>query len=322
MVDRIIINFGAETREVEVAGRKMSDVLKDTEDALDDVGASGEDAGRQASDALDDTAKASDGVKNSLSEVGGAATKFVKGDLGGAVEDVASTVTIMAGSLIPGVGAALGVLAAEGIGAITSGLQEAQKQADELKTRLTSAYQSAVDEGRALLDENQIIAASNEIIFDPTQRKQYQEDAAAIGVDATTLIRAMSGDEAALNEVLAQGVQLRDDQKAKTEGMVGANGEVISSYDSQLTKLNDVVGKLEAQKATTDEIKQGVALAQQIRGQDYELMQKQNKLLAETPKTITTKLEVDTSALDAVERQQRTIVFRADLRDPYGSRIV
>lgn len=315
VADRIIINFGAETREVEVAGRKMSDVLKDTQDALEDVGEAGEDAGKQSTDALDDTAKAGEGVKDSLSAVGAAGSKALKGDVGGAAEEVATTLADIATAAIPGVGAALGVLATEGIQAITAGLQESEKQAQALKDQLSDAYQTAVEGGRRALDEAQIQSAAYDIIFSD-QRDAYLKNAQAIGVDFTTYVRALVGDENALNQARETGIARLEQQKALTEGAVGANGEAVSAYDSQLTKIQSVVDLLNAQKASQDDIKESVELSLRLRNGDLELVQKTNKAIADTPATVPTRLTVDTSALDEMERTPRRV--RVDLYDQYG----
>ncbi len=220
------------TRDVQRGAKDVDKALDGVSDSLDDVARDGEQAGdklersfRDAADAAKRESRtiesdvqrnvnrgfdrASEGAENFKDEAKQNAAE-VAASFDGSAESIADGFQGLAATAFSGfgpAGIAAGVTAAAGIGLVTQALTTAQEQADELKQRLADAYRSAAEEGRNYLDEAEIIAAANDIIFDKTLREEYQRDARAIGIDSTTFIRAMVGDREALTIAIRAGAE-------------------------------------------------------------------------------------------------------------------
>lgn len=316
MADRITITFGAETREVEVAGRKMSDVLKDTEDALEDVGATGEDSldkvTKSADDATESTDKLGSGVGGELTDAFG---KF-DGTANGALESVADGLGGLA-ALIPGVGgligAGVGAALTEGVHAFTADLD---KQAKESEDRIQSMYDAFIDSGQNYFTEAQKIDAIGKLTADTEKLGQAQKIAADLGVEVQQVILAQveAGND-------RYNIQQLINEQIQAEYQIGREtGEVDSNRIVRLNQIKASFQDLTAeQQKSIEQAEINRAAVELVTGQHIatnEEIQKTNKLLAETPKEIGTKLVVDTSGLDEIERTPRRV--RVDLYDQYG----
>lgn len=303
---------------LEDLGEAAKNAGEDGRDAGKDIGKGGDDI----AEGLDKATESSGKLGDSFGNVGGIAKDALEGNVGGAVEKVGTAVGALAGA-IPGIGAAVGVLATEGIGALVSGLQDSQKEADALKEKISSAYRSAIEEGRTFLDEAQIQAAAFDIIYGAgDELKNAQRDAAAIGVSSSDYIRALAGDQAALNEVIAAGVQKQAELNEETRGAVGANGELVSAYDSRLTLVSDINDRLATQKQITEDTIANANLALQVTGEDLIQIQKRNDELARTPRSIPVSIVPDTSALDNLKNTRYFVNVTAQINDRYGRTIV
>lgn len=319
----IEIEMTADVRNIIKALKSGEVSLDDFEDSLDDAGDAGEDAGRtikrgaeEASDALDETSEASDELGGKLGDIGGIATDVLEGDLAGAAQGALGALSALGAG-----GAIAGALAAAGVGLISEGLTATQQAADEMARRLSAAYQKAAEDGRTFLDEAQIQAAALDVLFDPTLREQAKSDARAIGVEAIEFVRAMVGDREALNRVIEAGAQAEAEARAQTEGMVGANGEALESYNSRLSIIGNINERLAEQQALADENARAAELAMQLYGQSNEEIQKLNKSMAETPKTLPTTVTLDSSAVDSYVAKNISKSITVEFKDRYGRRI-
>lgn len=316
MVDRIVINFGAETREVEVAGRKMSDVLKDTEAALDDVGATGEDSldkvTKSADEATESTDKLGSGVGGELTDAFG---KF-DGTANGELESVADGLGGLA-ALIPGVGgligAGVGAALTEGVHAFTADL-DAQAKASE--DRIQNMYDAFVESGLDYYTETQKADAIGEITKDTEKLAAAYKTAGDLGISVQEVLLAQveaGKDRYDILQLINQEVQA-EYQKGRETGEVDSNRIVLLNN----LKLQFQALTVEQQKST-DAAEVYRSTVELVTGQHQatnEEIQIQNRLLAETPAEIGTKLVVDTSGLDEIERTPRRV--RVDLYDQYG----
>lgn len=193
MVDRIIINFGAETREVEVAGRKIGDVLDDTEKALEELGSAGEDATEKTTDGLK---KVEDAAKKTGEEVEAKGGEGFAGMAEQAIDAVDSIDTSITGLAAKAGGVAGIVSSAVGAGFdFIKGEIEAQLAAVEaVKESIRDMYATAIEDGRRALDQTQIIAAAIKIqTGDQSQLDAYAKKAQEIGVSQQTYILAQAG---------------------------------------------------------------------------------------------------------------------------------
>lgn len=223
---------------------KAEDALEDLADAADDAGRDGsrgldrlenalEDARREAKrteDAVDDIGaggkrgfgKLSEGAQEVTQEIGqnlGEAVSSVRdnlGDLGQVGQDtLGGLAATLAGSGPGGLIGAAGLAAgAVGLGLVTAELQKQQEEADEMRARLSAAYQGAAEDGKRFIDTQTIIADGLDLIFNPDRAEEYKRvlsDASQLGLDRSVVIAANTGDLKAQQTVQAQINRLLED---------------------------------------------------------------------------------------------------------------
>jgi hypothetical protein len=186
------------------------------------------------------------------------------------VEDAIGGVQELAANALGGfgpAGVAAGLVAAAGIGLVTSGLQAQQEEADKLKEAFAGLYQGAVEEGRNYLDAAQIIGEVQSLIFDPERAGEYKrllEEASRIGVDSSTYIRAIAGDEDAINVALEIGNAKRAERQEWAEKNLLAERETGEVTDEQGAAMDGVLAKLDTRQTLTEENKAAAELALQV----------------------------------------------------------
>lgn len=164
-------------------------------------------------------------------------------------------------------GALVGILAAAGAGALITGLQTAQEDTDKLKQRFSDMYQSAAEEGRKFLDSAAIQGEALSLIFDPDRADEYKrlvDEASRIGVDSSTYIRAIAGDEDAINTALEIGNAKREERQEWAEKNLQAERDTGTITDEQGSAMDNVLAKLDTRLKLTDENKEKAALALQV----------------------------------------------------------
>lgn len=204
------------------------------------------------------------------------------------------------------IGVAAGIAGAAGIGIITETILGQQEAADELKARLASAYQTAVEEGRNYLDQAQLFAEASDLMFNADRAnewKQVQEDALALGLDTNTVIAANAGATDEQREVQERINALLEDEnssytsiregttnvKDEVKSLADRWGTVIDATEEQKSKVEALSEfQKDAERAQRDEIKR-TADASQAR---YEAMAKR----AKNPIEQTIVVNVDDSA--------------------------
>lgn len=232
-------------RSTEKLERSFKDLTRtvdrETNTAQRSMGRNFEKGTRTAKGELDELGReARQNAAETFSSFDGSVDSFadgIQGTLGGIVSSLGA------------VGAVAGAAGAIGIGLVTAELVKQQEKAEEVKAALTDAYRSAAEEGRDYLDEAQIIARANEIIFDPDRYKKSQEDAKALGVDVTTAIRAQAGDLAALDTISRIATQAEEERlrvMASDDGAAAALSLEVSAlrgvadeYETLREKMNE-----------------------------------------------------------------------------------
>jgi hypothetical protein len=230
----ITLDVLANVRDFQKGTDVAGDALDDVADALDDVVRDGDRASERLERSFRDIAragsKAGDDVGDDLrrgfkrAEDGAEEFKDEAQDTMretaasiSSVEDGLDAVQEIAANAFAGfgpAGAAAGLVAATGIGLVTAEIQSQIDKAAEFRDALTSAYKDAVTEGRAYLDEAQIIAAVHDIMFDEDKKSQYEQairDAETLGVTINDVLRAQAGDEEKINLLREAGRQLAED---------------------------------------------------------------------------------------------------------------
>lgn len=238
-------------RELERSGdrveRTFRDMVQDAgraEAAVKQVGDDGPKSLRRLGDA---GAEVSGELRQNLGET----FSSFKGDLADLPQIAQDTLGGLAGSgALGGIpGLALTAAGAAGLGMITAELTKQQEQADALRDRLASAYQSAVAEGRTYLDTAQLIAEAQDLMFDPERADQYKSvmaDAGHLALEESTMIAAAVGDLEAQQEVLgrigALQAELAREQAANGGTMTGemrTQWEVLKLLENEWSGLND-----------------------------------------------------------------------------------
>lgn len=244
MADRITLAFGADVDEVVRGTDQISQSLDDTTRKLEDVGTAGEEAGQSTSDGLDRAAQSGSDASD--------------------IFDGAGTKLLGIAGIAGGVGGAVTSAIGGAVDFVKGKIDEQIKAAAELRQNLVGAYKDAASEGRAYLEFAQIIAASNEILFDPAKRAAAIKDAATIGVDANTYIAAQAGDYNALKVVIEAAHQAEDARR-----QAGSDGSKSSQADTlqDIQGIKDVITKSEQLLGVHKENQAAAAQAAQISAQ-------------------------------------------------------
>lgn len=200
--DKVERTFRDMVQDAKKADRAISDV---GDGAKKGMGKANESVREFKSEALSNFSEVTSSFDGSMSSIG----DLAQGTLGG-----------IAGSL-PGIGLAGGI-AALGIGAITSALQEAADRSAEIKSGIVQDF---LDVGSAL-DAEAVKARARDILGTETTRKEAEMLAELLGVTVPQAALAMAGD------FTAAGVTAQDAMKGINE----ASGNV--DYDTWV-KLRD-----------------------------------------------------------------------------------
>lgn len=311
MSDRIEINFTANVREVMRGTEQIGDGLKKTERALDEVGDQGEQSLEKITKAQGDVVDASGKVGSALSDVGGIAKSALEGDLGGAVEGAAQSIGGLA-ALIPGVGglvgAGLGTALSEGIKLFSANVDAEAKASED---RIQSMYDAFVESGVNYLTTQQALSALDAITGDKARIDELRAQSEELGLSIQTIIAAQIQSGEARNQVQQRANELLDEQNQK---LLDGSYELDGSTSRSVGALQEIVGEYQKLNGEQNTATQGAELFRStsslITGEltkSTEEIQKANKALAETPRTIAVALTVDGSAIDREIAKSRTI---------------
>lgn len=258
------------------AQRSGDKIERELSSSVDDVGDSTEKLERKFKDLRDTVQreskaggdamarsykKATDDSKESLDEFKSEANSTAKesaASFDGSAESIVDAFQEVAANAFAGfgpAGAAAGIAAALGIGAITAEFQRQQEEAEETKQAIRDAYQVAIEEGRNYVDQMTI----QERVLDLLQSDRadtIRETAKKIGVDLNTVLRAEAGDYEALQAVIAATEQAQQDRFDAADRRAGTN---VRNIDTEIGALAGVLSRLNSLKAEHDRNRQAAA---------------------------------------------------------------
>lgn len=213
----IIQDIGSDgPRDLDKLERAMKDAQAETDDvqkAFSELQQQIRETGRKSkTDFADPMNRSSKEVSSQLDEVereGKANAAELFSSFDGSFESIADAAQGTLGGLVGGLKGIPAIAAvaagAAGLGLVSSAIITQTEQAEDLKQAITDAYRSAAEEGRTFIDAAAVDAAALDILFDAGKREAATAEAARLGVDRTTYIRALAGDADALNEALTIG---------------------------------------------------------------------------------------------------------------------
>lgn len=264
--DGILIRFASTITDFLTGKNRVRDELKDVGKGLDEVADASSnqadttsaglrevedaasDAGDAASESVDSIGDSADSVGGKLGDLGQVGRKVLDGDISGAAESAAGAVT----NLGP-IGLVAGTVLAAGIGIASGAIKDQQKEVDELKARYSAMYKAAIEEGRTFIGEAQIQTEVLDIMWNPDRADEYnaaQKAAKDTGVELTTVLRGLAGDQSAAADIVAVTSTRVDDLKEKVAGFQGAvqgtKNPVLESYLEQQHALEAVRDKYKA----------------------------------------------------------------------------
>lgn len=307
MADRITINFAANTREVEQGADRIDDSLTNVEKALEDVGTEGERSLEKTTDAASDLEKGTRDVEGSVRELGSAATDALGGDLVGGAE---SALTSILG--LGAIGGAGGIVAtslieiARGFGASW------EEESEATKERISSMYDDMLESGANFLSDNLVQQNVTAIVQDAEKLKTLNDYAIDTGIAVADLIAAEAGAGGTRSALLEKiNGQLADNVALQEAGGFETQAEA-DALDAQIVKLDRVrehfdglaseqresLNLVQTTRDVLDVIESGSSATVFARKEENEQIQKRNKLLADTPTTVTSRLVLDTNEAD------------------------
>lgn len=293
------IDLDVSTRLAQRNLRQLGDEFEDLSDTLDDVARDGSRGGKKLEDALQDVAreasdtgrkigtelddgfdKARRGVDDFKSEANQTARESAASFDGSAqsIGDAFQEVAANAFSGFGPAGAAAGIVAAAGLGAALTAINEQNEAAQRLKDFLSEAYRTAADEGRKYLDVATIQAEAFDILFNSdraNERNRAEEQAVKIGLDANTVILARAGDQESLNAVIEATTRAQENLASKTQEQ-GSNAIRLSQ--DERNELSQIAREYEGLAAAHDDearrAEQAQALKEQLQQKERDQIQK------------------------------------------------
>lgn len=244
-LDKVADSLDDVAKDGDKATEKLERSFKDLADSAKD---SGRDIGRGMDDGFD---KAKDGAEEFKDEANSTAREAAA-SFDGSAESIGEALQEVAANAFAGfgpVGAAAGLAAAAGIGLAAAGFETVQEAEEESKQAAADWAEAYIDAGSRILDATQVVEKARDIITDPEQYKEAQDNAREWGVTESVAILAMAGDTNALTEA-SEKLRLK-----KRE----LNDTPISERTSEemLTLMNDVRNGEEALNKLTDAQAQG-----------------------------------------------------------------
>jgi hypothetical protein len=224
------------------ATERLKRETKQTADAIDrEFRDSYRKVSTTSKDSLGDATRATEDLRDEASQTGRemAASFKEPADALDAVQELAANALTGLGpaGVIAGTGAAVG------IGLAISALETGQEAADKLKEKLGSMYQDAVTEGRKYLDEAQIIAGVQDILFNPDQKTIYEQatkDAETLGVSVNDVLRAQAGDQEKINVLIEAGKQLGEEALNSRTGALDISTQEFAQLGHTVQRYEDL----------------------------------------------------------------------------------
>lgn len=207
-------------REVE----KASDALKDVESRADDAAS----ATKRVGDETEDTG-------GKFSELGDIARDVLEGDFGSAAESALGALGAI--GAFAGAGGALAGLIGEGVGQIVGDwVGQWERAAEETRERMSTMYADLLQSGKDYLSDEFVQTRIAEI-YDPENVEDFNkavELSNQLGVERSTIIQAMAGDEEAHASVLETARDRLRDLNSDQEAYIEAHGRESAAIAAKI----------------------------------------------------------------------------------------
>lgn len=269
------IGIASDTRQFDEGIRRgvikplenAEDAFKDLERAADGAGRDGARGIDKLEDALKDAQRESEKTARSMDDIGEVGGRSFRklGDQGSEVsgelrQNLGETFSSFRGDLedlpqiaqdtlggLAGSGALGGLpglfataAGAAGIGLLIGAFDQVNEQQEKLRERANDLAQAYIEAGTTALDAMTIASRTGEILTDGETRKQAEDLAKAIGVDLSTAVRALAGDQNALD--IANG--LVSDSTEEWRGLMEKAGtdayNLTTAEKARLDQLSDM----------------------------------------------------------------------------------
>lgn len=260
-------------RDAQKATEKTRDEVDDLKDQLRDLGRGAKaDFAKPMKDAADDTSKAFEQVKDDgfsnakevASSFDGSAQSIVDGFQGAAAE---------AFSGFGPAGAIAGLAAAAGLGLITAEFTKQQEAAEEAKQALVDMYTDAAAAGRAYLDSEMINDKARELAMG--DRKKFEEQAKALGLDLNTVILAQAGSYEHVQVVIKAAEQAAADLASTSDaGSRQGLARLQEEQDAVGGVIREYAGLEEQHKRNQEGAQVAMAVAEELHQGEREQIKK------------------------------------------------
>lgn len=260
-------------REAQQKGRQIERALDDVGDGADDAGTKVErkfreafrqvesgakDAGREVGDKLKDggrdAERAADRVGDAFRDAGdeaGSSAREAAASFSGEITDVADLAQETLANAFAGfgpIGAAAGIAAAAGLGALWTNISDNSEASKQI---VADMYESMKESGAAYVAENYVQQAADDIISGAdnaiVSMDRVRATVEATGLSAGTVIRAYSGDIDAQAQVLQvagdKQRELQDEASATNTSQIAQLQDVRDSFDRTNGKLDEASEK-------------------------------------------------------------------------------
>lgn len=311
-------------RDAQDASEKLQKETKDTAQTIEreyrDAYRSMKNASKDGNDA------AREGLKDFKEESAGVARETAASFDGSAQSIIDSFQEIAANSFVGfgPAGAAAGIAAAAGIGLAGAAMAENTRRAEVMRDETVAAFDDMIEAGGNFYTKDIENARIRDALLDEEKYKNILAITKLTGISEADVARAVALAGTERNKIIDQlKEQARINESiSQNDAEAYALGQLANrSIEDQVTLLEDLnkAQGTAVNLATTYDQATGGTLAK--RAEDHELVLKRNRALADTPKTVNTKLTVDTSELDRVLSVKRSVDLVIKVLDEYGRKI-
>lgn len=332
----IKIDYTGDPREFLDATDKATDALDKTADALDDVADAGKTTGSSTADGLSDVADAADDAAGATDELGDATER--SSAKGSSFADSFKSGLLGIAGVAGGVAGIVTTVLGKAVDFVTSQINDQITASAQLKQSLIDAYVKAGEAGDRYLDKALIVANANDIIADSAKRAKAEQEAAAIGIDTSTVIAAQAGDYEALKVVIEAAHRAEDDRlAAANDGSKSSTASKLQDVQAleRIIKRNEDL--LEVHKEGQEAAQLAIQVSKDIEASELGRIDRTSSadqarweaLADNVAKLDGTKVEIQTTFSidkDPVEKyladlRARHIPIVADIVDRYGRRV-
>lgn len=310
---------------------KMQRALRDTGDSARSMADVVDDAARDVSDAFEENALTADDVfgaelkaeiVQNAAESGAEIARGLKDgfdseDVETIVDGISDTV-VAVGTLGGPIGTAAGLATASAMNLLVGpAIEQAKADAEQYQNTFTDAFQNIVEAGTAMGRELSISTSVDAFAQDADKMTAATEAANQTGIDRGIVLRAMAGDQDALNLVTERYNELNDQQAAaakKAGEEMLAQGHVsedtakkVNDLNQQLQGQEGILGTVTGSYETnTDALNAATEAATAKAEADAYATQKATEHAVATAKSTGTAQDF-TVAIDGAERKLRAM---------------